>query len=90
MIEKAGSIMFDKMELDVYSSMSEPLFVAWDVASTLGYDDVPNMTKHLETGEYFKLKIDMKDFGVATSVMLTESGLYNAMSQSRVISARKW
>ena len=90
MIERVGSIMFDKMELDVYSSMSEPLFVAWDVAATLGYDDVPKMTEHLETGEYFKLRINDKDLGVTTATMLTESGLYNAMSQSRVISARKW
>lgn len=90
MIERVGSITFDNMELDVYSSMREPLFLAWDVAASLGYDDVPRMTEVLETGEYFKLKINYKEFGEATAVVLTESGLYNAMSQSRVIMARKW
>ena len=90
MIERVGIITFDNMELDVYSSMREPLFLAWDVAASLGYGDVPRMTEVLETGEYFKLKINAKDFGEATAVVLTESGLYNAMSQSRVVMARKW
>ena len=40
MIEKVGEIKFDEKILDVYSSMDEPLFIAYEVAEMFGYNDV--------------------------------------------------
>lgn len=89
MIEKVGVIKFDEKTLDVYSSMDEPLFVAYDVATLLGYEDVKGIEGFCEKDE-FVIKIVFLDGEKSAVTFLTEHGLYNVLSQSRNLTARKW
>ncbi len=89
MVEKVGAIKFDEKTLDVYSSMDEPLFVAYDVAMVLGYEDVKGIEELCEKDE-FVIKFTLLDGEKAAVTFLTEHGLYNVLSQSRNLTARKW
>lgn len=86
-----GSIKFDKKILDVYSSLNEPLFRASDVAAMIDYSD-GNTWKMLEMCEWDeKLNLPMVVGGQKRSIsFITETGLYNVLSQSRKPTARKW
>lgn len=90
-IEKVGTITFDKVCLDVYSSLDEPLFKASDVATAIEYSD-GNTWKLLTVCEADeKLNLPMVVAGQRRSVsFLTENGLYNVLAQSRKPIARKW
>lgn len=91
MTDKVGTIIFDNISLDVYSSLNEPLFKATDVASTIEYSDgnAWRMANLCENDE--KLNLPMVVAGQRRSVVfITETGLYNVLSQSRKPIARKW
>lgn len=91
-VEKmAGTIQFDGRTLNVYSSLNEPIFRATDVAKMIGYSD-GNTWKMLEMCEQDeKLNLPMVVAGQRRSVsFVTETGLYNILSQSRKPIARKW
>ena len=91
MTDKVGTIVFDNISLDVYSSLNEPLFKATDVASTIEYSDgnAWRMVNLCEDDE--KLNIPMVVAGQRRAVtFITETGLYNVLSQSRKPIARKW
>ena len=91
MTDKVGTIVFDNVSLDVYSSLNEPLFKATDVASTIEYSDgnAWRMANLCENDE--KLNLPMVVAGQRRSVaFITETGLYNVLSQSRKPIARKW
>lgn len=91
MTDKVGTIAFDNVSLDVYSSLNEPLFKATDVASTIDYSDgnTFRMVNLCEDDE--KLNLPMVVAGQRRSVtFITETGLYNVLSQSRKPVARKW
>ena len=60
MIEKVGEIKFDEKILDVYSSMDEPLFIAYEVAEMFGYNDVLEIEGLCEKDEYI-IKFTMLD-----------------------------
>ena len=86
-----GHITFDNRTLDVYSSLDEPIFRATDVAKMIDYSD-GNTWKMLEMCEQDeKLNLPMVVAGQRRSVsFVTETGLYNILSQSRKPIARKW
>ena len=86
-----GTITFDKRQLDVYSSLDEPIFRAIDVAKMIDYSE-GNTWKMLEMCEEDeKLNLPMVVAGQRRSVsFVTETGLYNVLSQSRKPIARKW
>ena len=86
-----GSIKFDKRTLDVYSSLDEPIFKAIDIARMIDYSS-GNVWKMLEMCEEDeKLNLPMVVAGQRRTVsFVTETGLYNVLSQSRKPIARKW
>ena len=86
-----GTITFDKRQLDVYSSLDEPIFRAADVAKMIDYSE-GNTWKMLEMCEEDeKLNLPIVVAGQRRSVsFVTETGLYNVLSQSRKPIARKW
>ena len=86
-----GAISFDGKLLDVYSSLDEPVFRASDVANMIDYSE-GNTWKMLEMCEADeKLNLPMVVAGQTRTVsFVTETGLYNVLSQSRKPIARKW
>jgi prophage antirepressor-like protein len=86
-----GRIAFDNHLLDVYASLDDPLFKASDVAHMIDYTE-GNTWKMLEMCEEDeKLKLPMVLAGQRRAVsFVTETGLYNILSQSRKPLARKW
>ena len=89
--ETVGTIRFDNRLLDVYVSLDSPLFKASDVAKMIDYSD-GNTWKMLEMCEADeKLNLPMVVAGQRRTVsFITETGLYNVLSQSRKPIARKW
>ena len=86
-----GTITFDNKTLDVYVSLNVPIFKAADIAKMIDYSD-GNTWKMLEMCEQDeKLNLPMVVAGQRRSVsFVTETGLYNILSQSRKPIARKW
>lgn len=86
-----GTISFDGKLLDVYSSLDEPIFRASDVANMIDYSE-GNTWKMLEMCEADeKLNLPLVVAGQTRTVsFVTETGLYNILSQSRKPIARKW
>lgn len=90
-VEKVGEINFDGKKLDVYMSLDNPLFKAADIATMIEYSS-GNSWKMLEMCEQDeKLNLLMVVAGQRRSIsFVTETGLYNILSQSRKPIARKW
>ena len=90
-VDVVGRISFDNKLLDVYSSLDEPIFKATDIAKMIEYSE-GNAWKMLEMCEKDeKLNLLMVVAGQRRSVsFVTETGLYNILSQSRKPLARKW
>lgn len=86
-----GTISFDGRLLDVYLDLDNPIFKALDVAKMIDYSD-GNTWKMLEMCEADeKLNLPMVVAGQRRTVsFITETGLYNILSQSRKPIARKW
>ena len=86
-----GTISFDERDLNVYRSLDEPVFRASDIASMIGYSE-GNTFKLLELCEKDeKLKLPVVVAGQTRyASFVTELGLYNILSQSRKLTARKW
>ena len=86
-----GTISFDGRLLNVYQSLDVPLFRATDIANMIDYSE-GNTWKMLEMCEEDeKLNLPMVVAGQRRSVsFVTETGLYNILSQSRKPIARKW
>ena len=89
--EVVGTISFDDKVLNVYSSLDNPIFKALDVAKMIDYSD-GNTWKMLEMCEEDeKLNLPLVVAGQKRTVsFITETGLYNVLSQSRKPIARKW
>lgn len=69
-------------QFTVYGSMQEPLFIAKDVASVIEHSDVSTMMRTVDEDE--KLVQTIFVSGQNREVwMLTESGLYEVLMQSR-------
>lgn len=90
-MEILGTISFGNKLLDVYSSLDRPLFKASDVANMIDYSS-GNVWKMLEMCEEDeKLNLPMVVAGQRRSTsFVTETGLYNVLSQSRKPIARGW
>lgn len=91
MTQVVGQLKFDNRLLDVYSSLDEPIFRLSDVGDMIDYSDGNTwaMTSMLEEDE--KLNLTMLVGGQRRTVsFVTETGLYNILSQSRKPLARKW
>ncbi len=90
-MEIVGTIKFMDHNLSVYSSLDEPLFRASDVATAIDYSE-GNVWKMLEMCEADeKLNLPLVVAGQRRSVsFITETGLYNVLSQSRKPIARAW
>lgn len=86
-----GHITFDGKDVDVYRSLNYPIFRASDVAAMIDYSE-GNTWKMLEMCEHDeKLNLPMVVAGQTRTVsFVTETGLYNILSQSRKPIARKW
>lgn len=86
-----GKVVFMEHSLPVYGSLDEPLFRASDVAAVIDYSD-GNVWKMLEMCESDeKLNLPLVVAGQRRSVsFVTETGLYNVLSQSRKPVARAW
>lgn len=86
-----GNIRFGNKILDVYSSLEEPLFRASDVADMIEYSDGNTWRMLSLCEEDEKLNLPIVVAGQTRSVnFITESGLYNVLSQSRKQIARGW
>lgn len=86
-----GTITFDDKHLNVYMSLDDPIFRATDIADMIEYSD-GNAWKMLEMCEADeKLNLPIVAAGQKRIVsFVTETGLYNILSQSRKPIARKW
>lgn len=90
-VKVVGTIKLGGQELDVYSSLDEPVFKAADIAMMLDYSagNVWNLLGMCEEDE--KLTLTMIVAGQRRQVsFVTERGLYNILEQSRKPLARKW
>ena len=90
-VKVVGTIKLGDQELDVYSSLDEPVFKAGDIATMLDYSagNVWNLLGMCEEDE--KLLLNMIVAGQRRQVsFVTERGLYNILEQSRKPFARKW
>lgn len=90
-INVVGTITFGNRRLDVYSSLDEPLFRASDVADMIDYShgNTWSMLNMCEEDE--KLNLPLVVAGQRRNVsFVTETGLYNILSQSRMRLARMW
>lgn len=90
-VKVMGTIKLGGQELDVYSSLDEPVFKASDIANMLDYSagNVWNLLGMCEEDE--KLTLTMIVAGQRRQVsFVTEHGLYNIFEQSRKPLARRW
>lgn len=90
-VKVVGTIKLGGQELDVYSSLDEPVFKAADIANMLDYSagNVWNLLGMCEEDE--KLTLTLVVSGQRRQVsFVTEHGLYNILEQSRKPLARKW
>lgn len=90
-VKVVGTIKLGGQELDVYSSLDEPVFKAADIATMLDYSagNVWNLLGMCEEDE--KLTLTLIVSGQRRQVsFVTERGLYNILEQSRKPLARKW
>lgn len=90
-MEIVGTVVFMEHFLPVYKSLDAPLFKASDIASLIDYSE-GNVWKMLEMCEADeKLNLPLVVAGQRRSVsFVTETGLYNVLSQSRKPIARAW
>ena len=90
-MDVVGKITFGNRALDVYDSLDEPLFRVSDIGNLIDYGEGNswNLVGLCEEDE--KLKLPMVVRGQRRSVLfVTETGLYNILSQSRMPLARRW
>lgn len=83
---------FNGQDVRVLGTQDEPLFVAKDVASILGYSDQQGMTRGLDDDERGVAELATPS-GVQKFVVVTESGLYSGIMRSTLPDARafkKW
>lgn len=90
-MNKVGTLKFEKKELDIYSDLDRPMFKASDVANLIEYSEtnVSKMLALVEDDEIFDVPAEING-QVHHVTFLNENGLYNVLSQSRKMLARKW
>lgn len=76
-------------QFSVYGTVTEPLFIAKDVASWIGHSDVSTMLRNIDEDEKLIQTIFVSGQGRDTW-MLTPSGVYEVLMQSRKPVARQF
>lgn len=90
-VKVVGSLTFDSKKLDVYSSVDVPIFKVSDIAEMIGYSTGNSWSLLDLCEDHEKLNLRMVVAGQRRQVsFVTETGLYNILSQSRMPLARKW
>ena len=91
MTQLVGTIQFDKVRLNVYNSLDEPIFRAIDVTNAIGIpqEEFSKAFGLCERDEILYLP-KMRDDNSFSHIYMSESGLYDVLSQSRSPIARKW
>lgn len=90
-MNKVDKITFGNKILDVYGSVDRPLFRASDVADMIDYSSGNTWGLLSMCEEDEKLNLPMVVAGQRRKVsFVTETGLYNILSQSRKSIARGW
>lgn len=74
-------------QVRVLTRDNEPWFVAKDIAEKLGYSETNAMTKRLDDDEIISDKLEGMNM---KSTFINESGLYNAVLGSKLLSAKKF
>lgn len=90
-IKVVGEIKFKNLVLDVYRDLDQPLFKAADIADLVEYGEgnVWSLVRLCEEDEHLLLPVVVA--GQRRNVtFVTETGLYNILSQSRKPLARAW
>ncbi len=90
-IKIVGEVKFKNRILDVYGDLDSPLFRAQDVADLVEYGDgnVWKLVQLCEEDEHMLLPV-MTGGQRRKVTFVTETGLYNILSQSRKSIARAW
>lgn len=90
-VKIVGEIRFQTKVVPVYGDLDAPLFKAADIADLVEYGEgnVWNLTRLCEEDEYLKLPVLVSGQNRQTT-FVTETGLYNILSQSRKPMARAW
>lgn len=90
-IKVVGEVRFMNHILKVYRDLDEPLFKAADVADLVGYGEgnVWNLVRLCEEDEHMLLPLVIAGQNRQVT-FITETGLYNILSQSRKPLARAW
>lgn len=90
-IKVVGQVKFKNMVLDVYGDLDNPLFRAQDVADLVEYGNgnVWNLVHLCEDDEPMLLPV-ISGGQRRKVTFITETGLYNILSQSRKPIARAW
>lgn len=90
-VKIVGEIRFQTKVIPVYGDLDAPLFKAADIADLVEYGEgnVWNLTRLCEEDEYLKLPVLVSGQNRQTT-FVTETGLYNILSQSRKPMARAW
>lgn len=91
-INIVGAIEFDGARLNVYSSLDEPIFSLREIVNVLGYDEdkTRKMLEMCENDEVLHIRATVANSQYRTMVFVTELGLYNILSRSQKLIARKW
>lgn len=90
-IKIVGEIKFQTKTIPIYGDLDAPLFRALDIADLVEYGEgnVWALTRLCEEDEYLKLPLLVSGQHRQTT-FVTETGLYNILSQSRKPIARAW
>ena len=90
-IQKVGEIRFQTRAIPVYGDLDKPLFRAQDIADLVQYGEgnVWNLVQMCEEDEHLTLPLLVSGQHRQTT-FVTETGLYNILSQSRKPLARAW
>jgi len=90
-VKVVGALTFDGKSLDVYSSTDVPIFKVSDIADMIGYStgNAWSLLELCEADEKLNLPVLVSGQRRKTS-FVTETGLYNILSQSRMELASKW
>ena len=90
-IKIVGEIRFQTKVIPVYGDLDTPLFRAQDIADLIDYgeNNIWNLVHLCEDDEHLKLPVIVSGQHRQTT-FITETGLYNILSQSRKPIARAW
>lgn len=78
---------YENAEIRTTIIKNEPWFVGKDVADALGYNQTSNIVKRLDQEDFISSKLEGMNM---KSILINESGLYNAILGSKLPTAKKF